>query len=106
MARETYNPLIQSTVEETLVLALRAAEEESFNYLRDRRQFCMDFYHNEVLMEDGGDNSYLKNYFGYQNDQGTYTYREHLLLEHLPVTEQLIDLNFTNSYVSPASEQR
>jgi hypothetical protein len=101
--RTIYSPIVQSTVESTLTLALRQAEEATMDMLQARRDQCRDFYHNEVLLEDGGKDEYLKNFFGrYNGENGKWEYRAKLLLEHVPLTEQLIDLKAKNYREQPA----
>jgi hypothetical protein len=89
--RATFIPLLRPTVEETLAKALADAERASFNLLKLRRQMCMDYYHNEVLLEDGGYDAYLKNMSGVLSKDG-WIYKNVLLLEHVNLTEQVIDL--------------
>lgn len=99
----TFNPLIKSTVVETIKQTLREAEMSSFQLLRDSRQLCMDYYANEVLTENGGKDAYLRNHFRYWNgESGTWEgERAHPLYEHAPITEQLIDLKARNYIEQP-----
>jgi hypothetical protein len=99
--RASFAPIFQSKVEDTLRLALRAAEDQTIRMLFERRQFCLDYYHNEVRLEDGGVNAYLKNYSGYVDKDGIWTYKNTLLLEHVNLTEQIIDLKSKNYSEQP-----
>jgi len=99
--RKIFSPIVKSTAEATVKEALAAAEASSLKMLFEQRQFCMDFYHNEVILEDGGSDNYLKNYFGTINENGKWVYLHNAMLEHIPVTEQLIDLKARNYIVQP-----
>ena len=101
MSLLNFNPIIQDTVQSTLRATLAQAERQTMDLLRLRRQMCLDFYHNEVLMEDGGKDEYLKNFFGYRGKNGIWKYKSKLMLEHLPLTEQLIDLKARNYKEQP-----
>lgn len=99
--RLNFSPIIKSTARDTVKDALAAAEVASLKLLFAQRQFCMDYYHNEVLLEDGGADDYLKNYFGTVNENGKWVYLHNAMLEHIPVTEQLIDLKARNYINQP-----
>lgn len=97
-----FSPIVQSKVEQTLSLALAQAEEATMNLLKGRRDMCRDFYHGDILVEDGGKDEYLKNFFGvYNGETGRWDYRSKLILEHVPLTEQLIDLKARNYREQP-----
>ena len=102
MATAAITPLFKSTVAETMKELLARAEMETMAEMVGRRNFCLDFYHNDVLAEDGGDDGYLKDYFGYQKATGEMVYKKYLVLEHVPLTEQLIDLKARNYREQPS----
>jgi len=92
MARAAFTPLFQPQVKDTLKIVFEEAQAKSFDLLLERRQECMDYYHNEIQAQDGGDDNYLKNYSGYVGRDGKITYKNFLLLEHANLTERVIDL--------------
>ena len=87
----SFNPLIQSTVVDTLRLALRQAEDKSDEIFRVRRRTCVDYYFGRVLAEDNGDDAYIKESFRVLNEKGTWEYPEFLGLEHIPLTRKIVN---------------
>lgn len=90
--RKAFVPLFQSKVEDTLKAVLAEAQATSFELLKERRQMCLDYYHNEIQVRDGGSDEYLKRYSGYQDKSGVWTFKNVQLLEHLNLTERIVDL--------------
>lgn len=90
--KATFAPIFRSTVDETLRAVLSEAQRTSFELLRERRGMCLDYYHNEIQVRDGGKDEYLKHYSGYRDEANVWTFKNVQLLEHLNLTERVIDL--------------
>ncbi|HKZ42830.1 MAG TPA: hypothetical protein VJ044_17835, partial [Candidatus Hodarchaeales archaeon] len=86
-------PLFTSLVPKLIKEGLVLAETETLKLIRDRRRMCVDYYQGEVLAKDGGEDDYLKNYFRVWNGElNEYEMPDGVILEHVPITKQLIDL--------------
>lgn len=87
------SPMFTSIAAELVSQSVRMAEKESFQLLMARRKFCMDYYRDEVLAEDGGKDEYLKDLFTvFDKEQNKKVLPAHLVLEHIPLTKQIVDL--------------
>jgi len=72
---------------------LRLAELATMKLIQSRRAMCLDFYHGRVLTQDGGLDAYLLEFFKTWNSEtNAMELPQKLVLEHAPVTEQLIDM--------------
>lgn len=85
-----FNPLIQSTVEETLRLALMRAENQSFEVFRGRRAMCLDYFFDRILSEDNGSDAYLKDFFKIVDKDERDQTPAFLGLEHIPLTKKIV----------------
>lgn len=89
--RTIFSPIMRSTVESTLTMALKEAEVASEDIFRDRRRMCLDFYQNRVIREDGGEDGYLKEFFAVRDERNQVEYPEFLGLEHVKLTEKIVN---------------
>lgn len=88
----TFPPLFETKAAEIVGTSVRMAELEAAQYRNDRRNECLDYYNNEILLEDGGADEYLKDYFRTWNgEKNIWEYPNFLILEHVPLTRQLVD---------------
>ena len=92
---EPIAPLFRSIAGNDLSRALYLSEADALRKLQKARRECLDYYKDEVLLQYGGSDEYLKNFFR-TFDQEHRKWDEpaklDLLLTHLPMTRQLVDL--------------
>lgn len=88
-----FPPLFESMAPKIVGRTLKLAEWETIQQMRAVREMCLDYYHDEVLSEDGGQDKYLKDFFRvWDGERNVWVDAKGVVLEHVPLTPQLINL--------------
>jgi hypothetical protein len=96
MALLQFAPLFESQASKLVGENLRLAEWNTLKLQIERREMALDYYTNAVLAEDGGENRYLRDTFVVNGEAPNV-----LILEHVPVTQQMIDAKARAYIIQP-----